>query len=175
MHTQKKRTRVVITPDGTKMKLCPGDNCDVFLPLYQFGSNSNMPDGLDTYCVECNNKKRREKEARRFRTSMSYTPFMGSTSPNNTQMSTVGYGNVMRRDVLQRLEDSIDEASRTLSIPDFPLTAETLYDKLFSGRRLLCDRTGEHLTPGCFLDHHAIHFMIEDGRLNAKCNQCSVP
>lgn len=174
MHTQKKRTRVVITPDGTKMKLCPGDNCDVFLPLFQFGSNSNMPDGLDTYCVECNNKKRREKEARRFRTSMSYSPQSTPLSVGGVS-STRGYGNVMRRDVLRRLEECIDEASATLSIPNFPITAETLYDKLFCGRRLICDRTGEHLTPGCFLDHHAINFMIEDRRLNAKCNQCSVP
>lgn len=46
---------------GTAYKKCP--DCSFKngpLPTSRFGKNSNNPDGLATYCKECNNRRQRE-------------------------------------------------------------------------------------------------------------------
>lgn len=171
MHGNKKRTSVVVNPDGSKMKYCPGDNCRVYLPLFQFGNNCNMPDGLDTYCIECNNRKRKEKDRRR----CNFGCVDDSVADPPASLKPRMFTQVMKRDVLAVIQAKIEETGDLLGWEKMPITATTIYDKLFTGRRWVCERTNQTMTPACFIDHHTIKFMIEDGRLNVKCNMCTMP
>lgn len=189
MNSHKKRTRTVVNPDGTKMKFCPAEACKVFLPLFQFGSNSNMPDGLDTYCVQCNQRKRKEKYGfsnRRHQASTDYFQWGDATIPHHQGMlihvpeslpssRMPKLPSVMKRDVIAKLARSIETAQEMLGLGSIPLTPEMLYQKILEGRNMVCEVTGEILTPECFMAHHEVRFMMEDGRLNVKCNRCYVP
>lgn len=179
MHSNKKKTRIVVNPDGSRMKFCPGDSCRVFIPLFQFANNCNMPDGLDTYCLGCNNRKRKENDFSRFGFQAGFhlpTAIDDSLSSfPSFQPQRKDFVSVMKRDVLAAIQNSIDQTCELLGWKKMPITADVIYEKLFTGRRWLCERTNQTMTPACFLDHHAIRFMIEDNRLNIKCNGCVMP
>lgn len=49
------------------LKFCPGEQCGVWLPLHCFGTNCNMEDGLDIYCIDCNVRRREEMNQKRKR------------------------------------------------------------------------------------------------------------
>jgi len=40
------------------LKFCPGISCCKYLPIDQFGINSNMVDSRDIYCLKCNRRKK---------------------------------------------------------------------------------------------------------------------
>lgn len=171
----------VVDSDGNLLKFCPGNNCQVLLPLHQFANNCNMQDGLDTYCIECNKRKRKERDEKR-------TMFKNGSFPidkyeqfkyNNQMMTNVQFERKRIRKeekdaVLVVIDRAIDKAKKEYK-RSFPVTSSTIYDKLFAGRRLRCDITNEVMTPTCFLEHHDVRLVINDGRLDVKCNRCSVP
>ena len=75
------------------LKFCPGDNCRVWLPLYHFGSNFNMEDGLDIYCISCNHHKREEKRGKRVKspqvlTSHQFEPRVTASSSSSSSSSS---------------------------------------------------------------------------------------
>ena len=43
------------------LKFCPGEECKNWPPLQNFGANVNMNDGLDVYCIRCNQNKREQR------------------------------------------------------------------------------------------------------------------
>lgn len=180
MHNNRKRIRHVTNSDGTQMKYCPGDSCAVFLPLYQFGANGNMPDGYDTYCIVCNNRRCREKDSKRQQQYWNSLPCIlpreyfewNSAQQQQQQQSRAP---VMKRDIMEYLKHATEDACATLGLETIPITPEMIYQKLFAGKRLLCEKTGSILTPECFLDHHAVRFTVENDRLNVKCNKCMIP
>lgn len=168
--------RVITDKEGNKLKYCPGNRCRVFLPFFQFGYNFNMSDGMDTYCVECNQIKRREKEERRRKSQgfsycidkfeeyqlNQYRPFSANDKP------------VLKRDVTRKIQDYLDKYTEENN-SEPPFTSQVLYDKLFNGRRLVCQITGKCLTPSCFMDHHALSLVKDGQRLDVKCNKCNIP
>lgn len=176
-----------------RLKYCPGAKCRLWLPLHRFATNCNMADGFDIYCVECNLRKRKDRRDRQQRTSLSlpfqdeYELFLKERQRKEyeSQQSwrlgappehrSMGHWEA-RAHTLRYLKHAITEAKlkHKLSIP---LDENTVFSKLFVGRRLICTQTGETITPACFLDHHAIKLEVdsETNRLHVKCNKCRVP
>lgn len=180
--------RIVLTTDGGKIKYCPGNKCRVLLPLFQFGYNCNMPDGMDTYCIECNQRKRSEREEKRQMLKMgmysidAYEEYklkqgvIGSTSNAFPFRSNKNNGDycVLKRDIVRSIDDTLTEAKMKHRF-DIPFSAESVYDKLFAGRRLICNITGTIMTPSCFDDHHEINIIKINDTIEVKCSHCTTP
>ena len=172
------KARVVTDTDGNKMKYCPGNRCKVFLPLFQFAYNYNMSDGMDTYCVECNQVKRREKEERRRKSQGNTYSVDKFEEFRLRQYRPHGSPDipVLKRDVTRKIDEALDSFKEKKPNVELPFTSQVLYDKLFNGRRLVCTETGKCLTPSCFMDHHALSVVVENGkRLDVKCNKVNIP
>jgi hypothetical protein len=187
---------IVATTDGGKMKYCPGNSCRVLLPLFQFGANCNMRDGMDTYCIECNKRKRREREEKRQMVKMGMYSIDAYEEYRLKQNNNLVYHNpvrrsgsrgtfasilyssdkscVLKRDIIRIIDNVLIEA-RMMHRFEIPFSAHSVYDKLFAGRRLVCDVTGRTMTPVCFEDHHEVRVVKIDDRLEVKCSHCSSP
>jgi hypothetical protein len=171
------KTNPVITlKDGEQLRYCPGERCRMYLPLFQFSGNANMPDGRDTYCTECNHSMRREKRERRwrYRERLPHVDkFYAYKQSRKSTCETAGV--VTREDVERRLEGVIQLGRDHYPTATIPFTPAKVYAKLFTGRRLLCEVTNEALTPACFMDHHGVRVVVEEGRACVRCSQCRIP
>lgn len=162
------------------LKFCPGENCNVWLPLHQFATNSNMYDGMDMYCIQCNNHRRKEQCERRAVTSS----FGGSGSrplvvDSFEQFCFHEDTAVMieppdKLKALEVIDDAILDARihKGLAVTT---SAAVIYSKLFDGRRLVCNVTGCPMTPRCFADHHTLEFKQNGRRMDINCTKCSQP
>lgn len=162
---------------GNNMKYCPGDHCRVWLPLHQFANNGNMWDGMDMYCIECNNRRRKEQGERRAR-------FVGKGMKGVAMDSfeqfcfaedtTAVSDSPDKSEILAVIDQAILDARihKGLTVP---VGATVIYAKLFDGRRLQCEVTGRPMTPYCFLEHHEINFRQKGKRLDINCTNCKLP
>ena len=166
----RRRWSAVKLSDGTDMKFCPGAKCGLFLPLFQFSLNSRMLDGFDTYCKQCNQNYGKRS-----------TPAHQVPSQGQLAMWRSGEGlkaspmPVMKREILERLRAAVAEAEETYQTT-VPFDASSIFGKLFSSNRLVCEITGEPLTPSCFMEHHGIRVVVDknEGRADVKCSHCRV-
>lgn len=179
---------VVMTDSGDRIKWCPGNNCHMYLPLFQFGANLNMFDGLDTYCIGCNQRRRNEKGERRHATKSSssfcidaYEAFrlkqckgVFSSESSILTRSVTDNASVFKRDVIRKIDNCLVEARMKQRL-DIPFSAESVYDKLFNGKRLHCEVVNSPMTLGCFQDHHNIELYANADRLELKCTNTSAP
>lgn len=174
-------TSFVSNYNGNDIKYCPGNRCRMFLPLFQFAHNNNMPDGRDTYCLECNFNKRKEKEEKRrksrngifYESIDKFAAFQKEQERLHGTYYTRSGAIVLKRDIIEKIQGSLDEAQEKGI--QCPFTANTIFDKLFTGRRFLCEITGHAISPTCFMDHHAVKIVYCDGRIDVKCNKCIPP
>ncbi len=164
---------------GNVLRFCPGNNCKVLLPLRQFANNCNMSDGLDTYCIECNKRKRKERDEKRFssRRGVFSIDKFEQYRFRNQMMTDLQVSRLKQREeekqlVMERINSAILEATKRYK-RELNIASATIYDKLFSGRRLICDVSGEYMTPSCFLKHHGVKLIVRGNRLEVKCNRCS--
>ncbi len=139
------------------MKFCPGESCCIWLPLHHFNSNFNMQDSLDTYCIDCNTRKRSEKRKRRVikcgKVKDDYETFI------NSKNKFKNAGKLKQREVFKRIEASIFEAQTRFNTK-FPLKCEDVSKKLFDSKSFICNITGQILTPDCFLHHHSLTLQV---------------
>ena len=155
------------------LKFCPGDSCRVWLPLYHFGSNFNMEDGLDIYCLVCNNTRREEKKGRRTPKVVvdMFVQFKDAYEKNE-------YNENRDREVEKRIEMAAIMAKGRFK-REIPVDAKDVMKRLFDSNKYVCDVTGKSLTPKCFLDHHSITFEVRRNANNKKvldviCSDCHV-
>lgn len=178
--SQYKQKNSMRTKDGNRgLKYCPGENCHVWLPLHQFATNNNMGDGMDMYCIQCNNHRREEQFARR---SMKNNWGGGARPLVVDSFEQFCFyedtASIMeppeKLAALAMIDQSILDARihKGLTIP---VNAGVIFSKLFDGNRLHCDVTGFKMTPSCFIDHHAIEFKQNGKRMDIKCTKCSQP
>lgn len=178
---KRNKRRVVIDTDGKKMKYCPGNRCKLFLPLFQFSYNYNMIDGMDTYCVECNQVKRHEKKEQRRKTQGNTYSIDKFEEFRLKEQYNTPYGftdiPVLKRDVIRKIDEIFDDFKNENPRLKLPFTSQVIYDKLFNGRRLICTKTGNPLSPSCFMEHHGLSIVINDDgeRLDVKCNKVKIP
>lgn len=148
------RHSAVQTP---KTKVCPGRSCNAQLSLLSFAVNSNMPDGLDVYCVSCNNRRR---EARKTR----FDPVVDKFELFRNRMQMIdppGARNSVMDELHARIDASIADAELTAGRP-FKLDATELSRKLLMRHNFICTLTGCAVTPECFLLHHSFRFDLID-------------
>jgi hypothetical protein len=159
------RPMLLTLADGEQLKYCPGTRCRMYLPLFQFAGNLNMADGRDTYCTECNHVMRRSKfeRRRRVRLGLPATDKFEAYCREEAADGSPGRAAVMRA-----LQEALGQEGT-------PFTAAAVYSKLFHGRRLICEVTGECITPACFLEHHSVRVVAEDGKASVRCTRCRVP
>jgi hypothetical protein len=159
---------------GSNLKYCPGDECHVWLPVHQFASNSNMRDGMDMYCIECNARRRQEQEERRGRFEGSGVVIDSFERFCCAEDMAVFNDSAQKSAVLGTVNQAILDARihKGLTVP---VSGEVIYAKLFDGRRLMCNITDRALTPSCFLDHHDITFRQKGARLDVNCTNCKLP
>lgn len=157
------------------LKFCPGETCKEWLPLQNFGSNFNMEDGLDIYCVSCNANHRDDKRGRRnsaLKKVVSidkYTTFKKEHEDgilNETQM----------REVEKRIRLAAIEARGRFK-REIPIKTSEIYRLIFEDDAYVCEVTNEPMTAKCFLDHHSITFEIRTNETNKKvvdviCSDC---
>ena len=167
-----------------KMKFCPGDACGVWLPCYQFAINHNTGDGFDTYCVECNKRKRESKRIFRERFS---NP---ESRDDSVEIEDAFVSFCKSKDAMEESKKNarFDSYTRTLLKIDralvkarlhqgfsTPFDSSMLYSKLFNGRKLVCDITGQPITESCFADHHDLEFKRNGKRLDVICTDAHSP
>ena len=170
---------------GSGLKFCPGDYCSLWLPLHQFASNYNMIDNFDTYCVECNQRRRKEHKDRRKRINPKSGCIIDSLEKFRFDMSVNKVNKHTRPGikpkVIVMIERILQDAKTNQhlhldTMVPVPITAETIYTKLFIGQRLFCEITQQPMTPRCFYEHHDITFDLMKGkRLDINCSHCSGP
>lgn len=166
-------------------KYCPGDLCCEIRSLSQFGYNANMPDKLDTYCVDCNIRKRREREQKRTLISMGFysiDKYEQFKIQQEHGMWNKGFLNiikpinkspyVLKRDVIREIDSILLEARKKYKYV-IPFTAIEVYNIIFTGK-LICNVTGLPVTPACFMEHHSISVVRNKNVIDIKCNKCSL-
>jgi hypothetical protein len=158
---------------GSGLKHCPGDTCKIWLPACQFANNCNMADGMDTYCLECNKRKRDQRGSRREQLKgRRLDPAVDEFEAfQERRRDAVGPKFDLERRALTKIGFAVEHFLGAGA----PIGADKIFSKLFSGRRPLCDFTGLPLSAGCFVDHHEIHFEREGARLNVQCSGATMP
>ena len=164
-------------------KYCPGDHCCKVLPTTQFGRNANMQDNLDTYCIDCNIRKRKEREEKRTMISMGlysidkYEQFRINEEHHSSGgfldmiKATPRAPYVLKRDVFREIDNVLVEA-RMKHKYVIPFTPKDVYDSIFTGK-MMCGVTQSPMTPACFMAHHSINVVVNENVIDIKCNKCS--
>ena len=141
------------------LKYCPGDNCRVWLQLHHFATNYNMEDGLDIYCIECNNRKKNEKyEKKKPKVTDKFVDFCEKYETDER------YEVSRRREIYKRIKMAAIEAKGRFK-QDININPDEIIEHIFEKNSYKCGIRNEPLTTSCFLDHHQITFEV---RLNAK-------
>jgi len=182
---RKKRERNTLgeNNDVKQMRYCPGDQCRVSFPVYQFSKNVNVyPDGLDRYCVQCNYRRKQELSLKRKRARLWGTCAVDSLEEfkmkknRKTQTRTkIDWHTHIKDMVLRKIELSLQDYRKSNTQTIVPLTAEIVFSSLFGGRLFHCTHTGKRMTKKCFLDHHSVSFHTNPGRVDVCCSGCSIP
>lgn len=155
------------------LKFCPGERCKTYLPLYEFGSNWNMEDNFDIYCIKCNQMKRVEKQSKRKSSEVVHDSFKVFKQMKTSQLESEE--NKMR-EVFKRIDLASVEAKGRFK-REIPADPEEICKKLFGSRKYTCNVTKEPLTPECFLEHHSITFEVRERAdkkkvLDIICSDC---
>lgn len=147
-----------------RTKVCPGRSCNAQLSLLSFAVNSNMPDGLDVYCVSCNNRRR---EARKTR----FDPVVDKFELFRSRMGDIpATRNSVMDELHARIDASIADAELTAG-RHFKLDATELSRKLLMRHNFICTLTGCAVTPECFLQHHSFRFDLIDVDIKGTARQ----
>lgn len=157
------------------LKFCPGETCKEWLPLHNFGSNYNMEDGLDIYCVSCNINHRDDKRGRRNTIAKKIQPVDKYVTFKQERESSL-LNETQMREVEKRIRQAALEARGRFK-REIPIKTSEIYKTIFENDAYMCEATNEPMTPKCFLDHHSITFEIRLNATNKKvvdviCSDC---
>jgi hypothetical protein len=123
-----------------------------------FAVNSNMPDGLDVYCLSSNNKRR---EARKTRFDPVVDKFELFRQRMHQHDGVAGTRNSVMDELHSRIAASVADAELTAG-RSFKLDATELSRKLLMRHNFICVLTDCAVTPECFLLHHSLRFDLID-------------
>lgn len=153
------------------LKMCPGDQCKLWLPLYNFGSNLNMEDGLDVYCISCNNRKRSGRKKKDKKRNFYTKPVLDkyeqfrvgfvSNTPPPELTSEQKSEEAVNREVNKRISSALTLAEKRFK-RKIPADTVEIARKLFMRKRFACGITGAPLTPKCFVEHHSLAFELRE-------------
>lgn len=154
------------------LKYCPGDSCRVWLQLHHFATNYNMEDGLDIYCIECNNKRKNEKQQRKNVVTDKFVQFCEKY--DNDERFEIN----RRREVYKRIKMAMIEARGRFK-RDINIEPDEIIKHLFEDNQYHCTLKNQPLTTNCFLDHHQITFEIRKNQKDQKvldviCSDCEI-
>ena len=158
------------------LKFCSGEHCRSWLPLHAFGSNFNMADGLDIYCIKCNTNYRNGKRTE-LNTNPSAKPVLKDKyCAFKEQYESNVFTETQTREVEKRIRQAGIEAKGRFK-RDITIDSSNVCRKLFSDGLYECEVTGETMTPACFLDHHSITFELRENEEKKKvvdviCSDC---
>lgn len=166
------------------LKFCPGDDCKNWMPLQNFGANVNMNDGLDVYCIKCNQNRREQ----RYRPAAKFQNRQKKTTDKFELFSSVYKSlepkfedeeklkkEAVSREINKRIGDAMDYArhryNRKISADKTEVAR-----KLFQGGKHICNITGQILTQECFLEHHTLTFQLskDNKKMEIVCSQCRI-
>ena len=133
-----------------------------------------MEDGLDIYCINCNNAKREEKRGKRHVPGVIVDKFVQFKEMYDNDE----YNESRTREVQKRIELALVEAKGRFK-RELPVDPEEVCRRIFLGGKYVCNVTNKPLTPKCFLDHHSITFEVRTNASNKKvmdviCSDCKV-
>lgn len=162
------------------LKFCPGEECKNWLPLHEFAENLSMADGLDVYCIKCNQKRRenrfrpkQQKQEQRVADKFEmFSKVYKSMEPKVYDENELKR-NAIRREVDKRINDARDYA-RSRYNRKFNVDSVEVRRKLFQGGRYICNITGQILQQECFLEHHTLTFQLskDNKKMEIVCSQC---
>lgn len=144
------------------LKFCPADVCRSWLPLHFFGTNLRMSDGLDRYCLRCNQRQSERQQKGRDKFEIFSQEF--ERDPYNTSRV---------REVYKRIDQAVLDARGRFK-QKLPIDPEDVYQVLFGKGKLVCDITGHLLTPECFLNHHMLTFEVREHASREGCKVLDV-
>ena len=150
------------------LKFCPGETCKEWHPLQNFGSNYNMEDGLDIYCVSCNANHRDDKRGRRNNTTKKKHVVVDKFVAFKQEREGSLLHETQMREVEKRIRMAALEAKGRFK-KEIPVKVSEINRLIFENGSYICEVTNEPMTPKCFLDHHSITFEIR-----LKANQKKV-
>lgn len=158
------------------LKFCAGDNCKEWLPLHAFGSNYNMPDNLDNYCISCNNSHRIDRRAKRNRHPFPKKAKRDKFCVFKEDFEKEVLRETQMREVEKRMRLACAEAKGRYK-REIPLDTAATCRRLFTDDMYLCEVTGDKMTPDCFLDHHSITLELRHNGTGGKvvdviCSDC---
>lgn len=150
-------------------RFCPGEHCKQWLPLHSFGSNYNMDDGMDIYCLSCNLSHRSKRGRRtRIESTDKFSVFKERFEQEVVQETQM-------REVQKRIRLAAIEARGRFKC-DVPVDSAEVAKSIFGSGRFICEITGEPMCPRCFLDHHTVTFELRrEGAskvLDVICSEC---
>jgi len=160
------------------LKFCSGEHCKSWLPLHAFGSNYNMCDGLDIYCITCNTNYRNGKRVERIvKPALDTKPVIKDKyCAFKEQYESDVFAETQTREVEKRIRQAGIEAKGRFK-RDVQIDSSNVCRKLFSDGLYKCEVTNEPMTPACFLDHHSITFELRENGEGKKfvdviCSDC---
>lgn len=158
------------------LKFCAGDNCKEWLPLHAFGSNYNMPDNLDNYCISCNNNHRIDRREKRNKNIHPRQSTKDKFCVFKEAYEKEVFKETQMREVEKRMRLACTEAKGRYK-REIPLDTAATCRRLFTDEMYVCEVTGEKMTPDCFLDHHSITLELRHNETGSKvidviCSDC---
>lgn len=152
--------------NAKQLKLCPGENCEQWLPLYNFAANSSTDDKLDVYCMKCNARRKQNRKRKIDR----YESFVQASTKSDEDKQKAVY-----REVERRIAHAAKEA-QTRYGRKFTADHVEISRKLFQNKAYLCNVTGNTLTPECFLEHHTLTFQLSKEKCSIEiiASQCRI-
>ena len=117
-----------------------------------------MEDGLDTYCVACNQRRREDRKTRTEPITIDKFELWKRKRQNNAAPPESAERQKMK-ELNCRISAAISDAELTLgrSIKVDPIE---LSRKLLMRQRFVCTLTGLPVTIECFLAHHSLRFTL---------------
>lgn len=174
---------------GVAVKYCSGESCERWLPVSRFGSNVNMADGFDLYCIDCNKRKRdsRAKARELFRERNqpgekidAFEQYVHdhASKPDRGFMRWpfLAFEGAMtdtpESRIMRKIESAMLEAKLRFKRP-ITISRQSVYDTLFAkGGAYYCTINRREMTPQCFEQHHAITFDAKEREVSVVCSDC---
>lgn len=133
-----------------------------------------MEDGLDIYCIDCNNRKKNEKYEERKPVKPKITDkFVDFCEKYETDER---FEENRRREIYKRIKMAAIEAKGRFK-RDITIDPDEIIEHIFEKNNYTCTVKNERLTTSCFLDHHQITFEVRENQKGQKvldviCSDC---
>ncbi len=117
-----------------------------------------MPDGYDTYCIQCNIRKRKQRQEERSTCSTPKGKF-------RLERCSIDKYEQFKQELAWKLAVPCrkvllaDLQEYLANHPKTTIAAETLYARMFGLYRFYCTHSDDELTPQCFMDSSHNHFL----------------